>query len=289
MPKRRGSRRDVIHKKTHFVGRGSQLVDFSENFDRLDAVYKQIWMVHGQGGIGKSTLLRRFRALCTKKGYLTTVVDEFTRTSVLEVMSAIADQLAKQGHSLPEFEQRYATYQKLRHLIDADPERPSATPQFGRVISRVGSALANEAPFGGVAVALVGEERIQEYSDQFASFVTRKLGKDKQNEASLVLDPIRTLTPLFIEEISCLSEARAIGLFFDTYEQLSGYLDGWLLKIFGGTYGDFPLDILVVMAGRYAARPRVVSRRDRTLPPDDIAGASFRGGGPPTPLPVRGC
>ena len=66
----------------------------------------------------------------------------------------------------------------------------------------------------------------------------------------LVREPIEVLTPIFLEEISKLSDEFNIILFFDTYERTDDFLDSWLLEIFEARYGEVPVNILFVIAGR---------------------------------------
>ncbi len=58
------------------------------------------------------------------------------------------------------------------------------------------------------------------------------------------------LTPLFLQDISKLAEKSGVALFFDTYECTEDFLDNWLREILEGRYGEVPLNILVIIAGR---------------------------------------
>ena len=60
-----------------FVGRAGQLALFRENFQLspLNAHKAFIFNVHGEGGVGKSTLLERWRQIARELGAVEALVD----------------------------------------------------------------------------------------------------------------------------------------------------------------------------------------------------------------------
>lgn len=88
-----------------------------ESFAAAKADWCFLFNVWGQGGVGKSTLLRQFRRLAEEAGFLTAYTSDSDST-VLEVMRRVAEQLEQQGHRLGPFAERYKVYlQKTQFRI----------------------------------------------------------------------------------------------------------------------------------------------------------------------------
>lgn len=249
----RPKRGDIARERTTFAGRVSELDDFRQNLNRPANERSLIWMVYGQGGIGKTSLLNRYRSMVTSQpyNYLTAWLNEYLPENVISVMGAIAEQLEKQDSPLKTFNERYRVYRQRKSEIDADPERPKGiAAHMGRKITEAGVEGIKQVPVVGGVVATLGGDWISEKGGEFADFVARKLSGHK-DDIQLVLEPEKVLTPLFVEDISQLAEKKPVILFFDTYEKTVSYLDKWLRDVLLGLHGDLALAVMLVIAGRY--------------------------------------
>lgn len=235
-----------------FAGRQQHLQSFQNNLNlELDhPMRKLVWAVTGQGGIGKTTLLRRYQSLVTDMGYATAWVDEFTEANIVAVMGTIADQLTRQGLNLHSFSERQKVYLQRTNEIELDPERPSGfASAFGQATGKLGLELVKQLPIAGnLAIGLLGEEWLINKSGEIANFVARKV--TNKDEVQLVLQPIDVLTPLFVRDVTEVSNNRRIALFFDCYEFTQSYLDLWLREILLSKYDDLSPQVLIVIASR---------------------------------------
>src|SRR5262245_37557023 len=97
-----------------FVGRGEQLRVFEDNFSG-DGPKFMIFAIVGEGGVGKSTLLRQCANIATAPEINAAVItsDDRHLTPVL-AMGHVAEELAKQKISHKEFDRRFKKYRELR-------------------------------------------------------------------------------------------------------------------------------------------------------------------------------
>lgn len=242
-----------------FVGRGDAVARFCQNLS-ADASKQFIFNVHGQGGVGKSSLIRRFRDEMDQRASVTAYVNE-DEVGVIDVMSRIAEQFREHGERLKEFESRYEDYRKLQHEVESDPDMPQG---LSAVVTRIlvggglkvgKRAIGQLVPGSSALLDEIDENAIAEHADEARVWLTKKLGNRSKDDIQLVRQPIETLTPLFINGIRTIGNSRHVGLFFDTYEHTSVYLDEWLRAMFdpiSNRFGELPSNLVVVIAGRQA-------------------------------------
>src|SRR5260221_7549143 len=106
----------------YFVGRQQELESFRQHIGLKKPRYL-IFYITGQGGVGKTTLLNRYREMAEGYGFLLAVCDEKQR-NVSGVLGRFAQQLTDQGFSLRHFNENYKTYRQKLHEIENDPDAP---------------------------------------------------------------------------------------------------------------------------------------------------------------------
>jgi hypothetical protein len=212
---------DILRSRRQedFAGREEQLAFFEENLQRPpgDSRRRFILGVSGQGGVGKSWLLR-----------------EFLRIAEKTAVTAWTDEA--QEHPLKTFAERYKVYRQRKQELEADPGAPQGIAAFvGRTLARGSLRLARHVPIGGALADFVDEEAFTSLAGDFASYVARKIGN--KDEVQLVLKPLEVLTPLFLDDLQQVAENKPVVLFFDTYERTGPFLDAWLRGMLEGRYG----------------------------------------------------
>ena len=243
---------DVLKQRQQsgFVGRAEQVAQFRQNLELPLEDYRRcfIFNVSGQGGIGKSTLLKQFRKIAEDRGVVTADINEAEK-SVPEVLGRFGEQLEKH-YKLGQFSERYKVFRQKRQELETDPEAPQGFSAFvGKTAAKATVKLARRIPVGGVVFDLVDEDAAAAQAGEWASYVAKKL--TNKDEVRLVQEPIEVLTPLFLEEIRKIAEKSGIVLFFDTYERTGDFLDNWLQDVIEGRYGEIPLNVLFVIAGQH--------------------------------------
>ena len=260
--KKRLSRQDIIRTQQRFtfVGRAEQLEAFEHNLshlqiaeDGMDYPEAFLFNVWGQGGVGKTTLLKRFEDIAKRHRAVAALTDEAI-DSVPEVMAEFARQLEAQGKHFKQFNERYKVYRQKRKELETDPEAPQGFSAFvGKTAARVGFSLGRQVPGAGAVLEdFVDEKAVVDSAGDWAAYVTRKL-KNK-DEVQLVNEPIEVLTPLFLEDLGEVLDCQVV-LLFDTYERTDEVLEQWLLDIAADRHGGLPINCIWTIAGREQLNP----------------------------------
>ena len=239
-------------QRSDFVGREDYLSAFGDNLKLpLESPRRRfLFNVWGQGGVGKSTLLKQFSKAAQEGGAAVAYTDE-SETSLPEALGRLAEQFAQQGYSLSQFPERYRLYRQRKQELETDPEAPQGfSALVGKTVAKAGIKLGRRVPVGGAVLDFVDEDVLSTQAGEWASYVAKKLRN--KDEVQLVRDPVTVLTPLFLQDLCTLAQWAAIALFFDTYEQIGEFLDSWLRQVLEGKHGDVPSNIVLTIAGRHA-------------------------------------
>jgi tetratricopeptide (TPR) repeat protein len=217
--------------------------------DSDDGGRKLIYSVVGDGGLGKSTLLIGLRRTALARGCLCALNDHETASDVPEVLAHAAAQLREQEAPLKRFEERYKRYREQLHQLQSDPGAPVGVAGLvAGTVTRIGLSAIEEAPGGSIAVGAVDKQALAKQAAAWVDFVAAKV--KRAEDRRLVLEPEAALGPTFLEELRVVARDRRTVLCFDTYEQTGAYLDKWIRALIEGKYGEVPMSVGIVVAGR---------------------------------------
>jgi hypothetical protein len=183
------SLQEIIRQRQQdvFVGRQEHTAVFRQNLllPLDDELRRFVFSVSGQGGVGKSELLKRFRQLAEDIGAITVLTDESVG-SVHATMRLIAQQLEQQGHLLKTFSERYRTYRQRKQELEADADAPQGLSSIlGSTLAKAGLGLIRSTPVGGAVLGVIDEDTLSTQMGEWTSYVTRKLAN--KDEAQLIL------------------------------------------------------------------------------------------------------
>ncbi|PWI12962.1 hypothetical protein DI272_01515 [Streptomyces sp. Act143] len=250
------------------MGRHSEVNAFRENLarDPESDDYQFLYHVRGNAGVGKTSLLRQWEVVAREQGAATVHLDDGIHSAV-EAMAQIADRLGLQGLQLRGFEKLLATLRRREHgaqlARDTQPTaegagaaEPPAASLPASVAAQVGLVGLGLIPGVGAVAGAVDPQQVAQGADRLRAVLGTRLRS--HDDVRLVMDPVRALTPVFLEDLAeAARRLPRVVLFFDVYERTGPVLDEWLRDIaFGDVHGALPANVQIVLSGqgRLAAR-----------------------------------
>lgn len=242
-----------------FVGRGQEIDAFRRQLS-LNKPDSLIFYITGQGGVGKSTLLNRYKDVARESNFLLAGSDEQER-DVPAVLGRFAQQLADQDMPLKRFHERYKTYKQKMNEIESDPEAPQGLASLlGRTLVRATFVVGDMVPGVRKGLDIVPQDVLETQASQWTSYLAKKL--TNKDDVALIRDPVPILTPLFFDELNEIAEKRGILLCFENFEVTRRDLQDWLMRL--GEYKP-SLNIRLAIAARDMPGPRWDALRNVTL------------------------
>lgn len=238
-----------------------------EEFKNLLAaptLLKHLLIIHGVGGVGKSSLLRMFRLHCKNAGIPVAFASGDEAKSAVEVLffkSQAGEErgwvpdLKADGVHFPKFDATFEDYKAIQAKVDKQVRKAGgraadiAGKAASKTVEAAGGALAGAAigsvipgigtTIGGVLGGVLGEMGAEALTNWLRGFL-------KKPEIDLLLDPAKKLTEDFLDDLTKAGGKRRIILMLDTFEQMTT-LDDWVRDVAQQLHDA---NVLFVIAGR---------------------------------------
>jgi hypothetical protein len=233
------------------------LRDAFKNYVTAPTLPKRIFVIHGVGGVGKSSLLRMFRLHCKSLNVAVALASGDEQKSVLDVLARWIEDLKADGVSVALFSKTFKQYRAIQAKVDkqakkAQDARSRMADVAGKAASKTaeaaGGALAGAAlgsiipgvgtAIGGVLGGVLGGMGADALEDWLRGFLTKP-------DIDLLLDPAKKLSEDFLADVASAAEKRRIALMLDTFEQMTA-LDNWVCEMAQRLHAN----ALLVIAGR---------------------------------------
>lgn len=216
------------------------LRDMFKDFVSAEKLPKRLIVLHGVGGVGKSSLLRMFRLHCKSGKIPVALASGDDAKSVLDVITRWTDDLKEDGFKLPSLGKTLETYRAIQAKVDTEAKKTGdqISNLAGKGVATIGSVLGSMLPgIGPIAGPVIGMGA-EALTDWLRGFL-------KKPEIDLLLDPAKKLTSDFLEDLAKTAEKKRTVLLLDTYEQMSA-LEDWV----GEAAQKIHPNVLMVIAGR---------------------------------------
>lgn len=183
-------------------------------------ITKRILVIHGIGGIGKSSLLGIFQRYCQEHKLPVGIVSSDSVHTAIDILLGWNNDLTA-SVELQSFQEAYQTYWQIQTALS---ERLQSTGgENARIESRV---------------SIMGNSGQDSWLHTFLS----------PGQAQWFLNSTALLTNAFLSDIKRITANHRIVLMIDTYEQIQN-LDDWLCDV----VRQLPGNALIVIAGREVA------------------------------------
>jgi tetratricopeptide (TPR) repeat protein len=211
---------------------------------------RRLFIIHGVGGVGKSSLLRMFRLYCRKHGVPVALSSGDEAKSPVDVLSDWAKDLAVQGITLPAFTEILNEYraiqEKVKEQAKVEQRRQGDTSKTAiKTAVQVASSLAGIIPGVGLPLSIV----LGGTSDTLVDWLHGFLPKP---QIDLLLDPTDKLTESFLNDLEdVIAQTREtksnerVVLLLDTLDQIA-FLSRWVCNFAQRLHPS----ALLVFAGR---------------------------------------
>ncbi|MBW8017954.1 MAG: hypothetical protein FVQ82_17425 [Planctomycetes bacterium] len=192
---------------------------------------KRILVIHGVGGVGKSSLLRMFRLHCKSVNVPVALASGDEQKSVVAMLTTWANDLKADGVALPTFGKTFEHYRAIQATVFTQAKKNAATRVAdiaGKAASKtaetassaaLGAAIGSIIPgvgtaIGGALGGVLGGMGAEALVDYLRGFL-------KQPDIDLLLDPAKKLSDNFLADVTKAAETRRIVLMLDTFEQIT--------------------------------------------------------------------
>jgi tetratricopeptide (TPR) repeat protein len=212
-------------KHRRFVGRQNEIERFRD-LVRDESLANNVLMIWGVGGVGKSTILRKFADIAREGEVPWALATLESVRSASEIMYAWREDFSEE--EFKSFDQELLRIAQIESKI-----RQAA----GSLANGTFRAIEAAGPIGAFAVGALGEERMKSW---LGTILTKP-------EMDSYLSSQKNLTRRFAEGLNALAAKTRLVLFLDTYEAASSSIDGWLRQLLES---EISVNVLFVVAGR---------------------------------------
>ena len=234
---------------------------------------RRILVIHGLGGVGKSTLLKMYALSCRKLHIPAALVASEETPSPVDVLADWEADLRHDSVTLPTFHKTLTHYRAIQAKVEDEANKGQLAKSqiastLGKTAAKTAISMAASAiPIVGPLVGAVGGESAEAFIDWLRGFLSKP-------DMELYLDPAKRLDGDFINDLSNVASRQRIVLMTDTYEQMTA-LDNWMREL----ARRLPKNVLLVIAGRmvpawdrawqdWMGKAEIIELKEMT--PDDI-------------------
>lgn len=205
---------------------------------------KRLLVIHGVGGVGKSSLLRMFRLHCKRTSVQVGLASGDEIKSAVDVLTVWTNDLKVDKLKLSSFGKTIEDYRVIQAKVEeqvhkAKEIRDNAAGALGKAAAKtVVETAVSAIPVVGPLISGLSGMGAEALVDWLGSFL-------KKPDIDLLLDPVKALTDDFLADITAIAPKHRLVLMLDTFEQMTT-LEEWARDLAQRLHPN----VLLVVAGR---------------------------------------
>jgi len=209
------------------------LRDFFRQTIAAPELPKRLLVIHGVGGVGKSSLLRMFRLYCKGAQIPVGLVSGDEAKSVVDILADWSADLKAAGVTLKTLTKTLAHYRTIQAKVSKQTQET-----VRKVATKTVEAAASVIPGIGPLAGALGGAGAEALVDWLRGFLP-------QADVDLLLDPTGKLTSDLLADMARAAAKQRLVLMVDTFEQLTA-LDDWVRELAQQLHPN----VLLVITGR---------------------------------------
>jgi hypothetical protein len=210
-----------------------------EQLVREENLSRRVLVIHGLGGVGKSTLLKMYAYFCRSHHIPVALVGSEDAPSPVDVLAKWADDLSQTDIVFPSFQRTLTQFRAIQANVETEAMSSQLASQLGKAAAQTVIGLATSTiPIVGPLVGTVASTSAEAFIDWLHSFLSKP-------DLELYLDPVKRLTSDFLSDVAYIAVRQRIVLMADTYERMTA-MDDWMRELAQQLHNN----VLLVIAGR---------------------------------------
>lgn len=229
---------------TQFYTNTLYALEVFEQLARETGWPKRLLVIHGIGGVGKSSLLKMYLLACRRHHLPAAFIASEEAASPVDVLADWAEDLSHGGVPLSTFQKTLGLYRAIQARVEVEAKK-SHSPQsqlageLGKTtVSTAISMAASAIPIIGPLVGALGGKSAEAFIDWLRGFLSKP-------DMDFYLDPAKRLDSDFLSDLARIADRRRLVLVVDTYERMT-VLDEWMREL----ARRLPRNVLLIIASR---------------------------------------
>jgi len=195
----------------------------------------RLLIIHGVGGVGKSSLLKMFRLLCKEQNILVVLVSGDEAKTPVDILCGFAKDLTDNQVELSSFYKTLEHYRAIQLKVNQEANNIGKAMKYtAKTTIKVASSTLGVGP----VVDVLDKMNTDALMDWLRGILS-------PSDLDIFLDPVEKLTEDFLGDVMSVVDQHRLVVMLDTYEQMIAH-EEWIHVL----VRRLPTNVLIIISGR---------------------------------------